>query len=192
MMSQGRAAEPTVHQLFKLTGKRALITGACGYLGQAMARALAEAGASVVASSRQLERAQALAATLPVTEPSKQRDYAVELDHMDERSIGSSFDRAVKLAGGLEVLVNNGHEPNSADWTAVTAAESNRQLANASGYFLLARLLRNHAVERGKAASIVMFAVQCTVWSAHTPTPAPSSARPVRSPIIRSKVASST
>jgi len=153
----GEAAEPTVQQLFDLTGKRALITGACGYLGRAMARALAEAGASVVASSRQIERAEKLAATLPLTKPGDQRHFAVELDHMDERSISSGFEHAIELAGGLEVLVNNGHEPNPADWTNVTAAEFNRQLANATGYFLLARLLRNHAVECGKPASIVML-----------------------------------
>src|SRR4051812_3269400 len=44
--------DPTIPQLFDLTGKVALISGASGYLGTAMSRALAEAGASVVCSSR--------------------------------------------------------------------------------------------------------------------------------------------
>ena len=45
-------AEPTIHELFDLSGKVALITGATGFLGSAMSRALSEAGASVVISSR--------------------------------------------------------------------------------------------------------------------------------------------
>ena len=49
--------EPTVKQLFDLTGRVALITGASGHLGSALARALAEAGASVVCASRDLTRA---------------------------------------------------------------------------------------------------------------------------------------
>ncbi len=45
--------EPTFQELFDLTGKVALITGGTGHLGSAMALALAEAGASVVITSRE-------------------------------------------------------------------------------------------------------------------------------------------
>src|SRR5579885_3594911 len=57
--------EPTVQQLFDLTGKVALITGGTGYLGSAMARALAEAGARVVLTSRDPHRAAEAARSLP-------------------------------------------------------------------------------------------------------------------------------
>ena len=40
-MSAPMDQEPTVQELFDLTDKVALITGATGYLGSAMARALA-------------------------------------------------------------------------------------------------------------------------------------------------------
>ncbi|HAW28504.1 MAG TPA: short-chain dehydrogenase, partial [Planctomycetaceae bacterium] len=40
--------EPTIQELFDLSGKTVLISGASGYLGSAMARGLAEAGARVV------------------------------------------------------------------------------------------------------------------------------------------------
>ena len=39
----------------------------------------------------------------------------------------------------------------------MTADQFNRQLANATGYFLLARLLRDHVVQRGAPASIIML-----------------------------------
>ncbi len=50
--------------LFNLDGRIALITGGSQGLGFAMARALAEAGANVVVTSRQSEKAQASAAAM--------------------------------------------------------------------------------------------------------------------------------
>src|SRR4051812_12318758 len=57
--------EPTVQELFDLTGKVVLLTGGTGHLGPAMARALAEAGAVVVLTGRDQARADAAAAALP-------------------------------------------------------------------------------------------------------------------------------
>ena len=154
-MSDSRSNEPTVSELFDLSGKRALVTGASGYLGGAMARALAEAGATVVVGSRDLSRARAVAAGLPAAGDTPHQ--AVELDHMDEASLERGFRQAADAAGGLDVLVNNGHEPLANDWTDVTAAQFNRQLANATGYFLLARRMRNHAVGRASPASVILL-----------------------------------
>jgi NAD(P)-dependent dehydrogenase (short-subunit alcohol dehydrogenase family) len=144
--------EPTIHELFDLTGRVVLITGGTGHLGSAMSRALAEAGATVVIASRDAERAKAAAAMLPGTD-----HHGVALDHMDPFAIERGFAEAVSLKGRIDVLVNNGHEAQPADWTTVTAEQFTRQLANATGYFLLARLLRNHAVERSAPASIVLL-----------------------------------
>lgn len=143
--------EPTIQQLFDLSGRTALITGASGYLGTSLARALAEAGARVVVASRSLEKAQASAAALGPGH------LAVALDHLDEPSLERGFTEAVRLSGGLDVLVNNGHAVLAADWRSVTGEQFTRQLANATGYFLLARHLRDHAVGRGKPASIVLL-----------------------------------
>jgi gluconate 5-dehydrogenase len=146
---------PTVQQLFDLSGRVALVTGASGHLGAALAEALAEAGARVVVASRDLNIAQAAAAKLSGKESA--RHVGVAIDHMDEASIERGFAEAVKAAGQIDVLVNNGHEPLSADWRSVTSEQFTRQLANATGYFLLSRLLRDHAVERGAPASIVLL-----------------------------------
>jgi NAD(P)-dependent dehydrogenase (short-subunit alcohol dehydrogenase family) len=148
-------AEPTIHELFDLSGKVALITGATGYLGSAMARALSEAGASVVISSRDKERAQAAAGKLPVV--GSACHHGIRLDHQDAASVEQGFADALALAGKIDVLVNNGNEAQGKDWTNITAEEFTRQLANATGYFLLARLTRDHVVARGAPASIVML-----------------------------------
>ena len=58
-------SEPTIKQLFDLTGKVAIVTGAAGWLGSAMSRALAEAGASLVVTSRDAGRAAEFAGSLP-------------------------------------------------------------------------------------------------------------------------------
>jgi gluconate 5-dehydrogenase len=147
------SAEPTIQQLFNLTGKTALVTGGTGHLGTATCRALAEAGARVIVSSRELARGQAAAATLC----GSQEHLAVEVDQMQPDSIQRGWSQALEAAGQIDVLVNNGHEGLGADWVTVTPEQFSRQLANATGYFLLARLLRNHAVARGGGASIIML-----------------------------------
>jgi len=145
----------TVQELFDLTGRVALITGARGHLGRALADALAEAGARVVVSSRQLDRARTVAESLGGKESG--RHLAVELDHLDEPSIARGFDEAAAAAGHIDILVNNGHDPLAADWSTVTAEQFQRQLANLTGYFLLARRLREHAVAAGRPASVVLL-----------------------------------
>jgi NAD(P)-dependent dehydrogenase (short-subunit alcohol dehydrogenase family) len=142
-------------ELLSLRGKVALITGATGHLGGALAAALAEAGASVVVSSRTLANAEAAASQLPRV--GEATHHAVAIDHMDEASIHSGFDAALRKTGRIDVLVNNGHEPLGADWTTVTAEQFNRNLSNATGYFLLARHLHEHAAARGGGGGSVIM-----------------------------------
>ena len=146
---------PTVHRLFDLSGRVALITGGTGHLGSAMACALAEAGARVVVASRNADRAATAAAALPHT--SESAHFGVEIDQLDETSIRRGFDRVIDQAGRLDILVNNGHDPTASDWSTVTADEFNRQLANATGYFLLSRLLHDHAAARGGGGSVIVI-----------------------------------
>ena len=147
--------EPTVQELFDLSGKTSLISGASGYLGGAMARALAEAGSRVVVTSRDADRARAVAAELPDAHGAGHQGFA--LDQMDAESIDRALAEILDEVGRVDVLVNNGHDPLASDWTDVTPEQFTRQLANATGYFQLARLVRDHAVERGGPASIVML-----------------------------------
>lgn len=149
------STEPTVSQLFDLTGKVALITGATGYLGVSLASALAEAGATVVVTSRDQAKAQQFADSLP--QPAGAKHLGVALDYMDPASIERGAAEAIRLAGRVDVLVNNGYERVTADWTKVTGEQFTRQLSNATGCFLLARLVREHAAQRGGGASIIML-----------------------------------
>ena len=78
-------ANPDVQSLFDLSGKVALISGASGYLGSAMSSALAEAGATVIVTSRDADRAAAAAAALP--QPGNASHHALVMDQHDPQSI---------------------------------------------------------------------------------------------------------
>ena len=148
-------SEPTIQKLFDLTGRVALITGGSGYLGQSLSRALAEAGATVVIGSRDRNRAQSVADGLP--SPGGAAHYAVTLDQLNEASLNKGFDEAVTAAGQVDILINNGQQGHALDLTNVTAEAFNKDLQNATGYFLLARRLRDHVVSRSVPGSIVMI-----------------------------------
>ncbi len=144
-----------VTDLLSLRGKAAFISGASGFLGSAMAQALAEAGASVVVSSRKLSQAEQVAGSLPSVDGTKH--FAVEMDQMEESSIQAGFERAIQLAEKIDVLVNNGQESHPQDWRDVTAEQFNRMLQNATGYFLLSRMMRDHVVGRGTPGSVILL-----------------------------------
>lgn len=146
---------PDSHSPFDLTDRTALITGASGHLGRALAHGLAAAGARVVVSSRRLELARQVAAELP-SRPGIEHP-AVQLDHLNEQSIEQGFKDAVQRVSQIDILVNNGHAPLAKDWTTTTAHEFNQQMENLTGYFLLARHMRDHVVRHQAGGSIVLL-----------------------------------
>ena len=147
--------EPTIDELFDLSGRTVLITGGSGFLGRSFSRALAEAGASVVVASRSQDRAQAVVNDLPAVADATH--HAVVLDQLDPISIDAGFESAVGVAGKVDILINNGQQGHALDLTDVTAEAFNQDLQNVTGYFLLARRLHDHLLSRNAAGSIVMI-----------------------------------
>lgn len=91
---------------FSLAGKRALVTGASRGIGQAMAIALAEAGADVICASSSeqgcnntVEQIRALG-TVNVAQ--------VHADLLDMQAVEAMAEQALTLWGGIDILVNNG------------------------------------------------------------------------------------
>lgn len=93
----------TVLESFDLTSKKALVTGAAGGLGAAMAEALAEAGAEVVILDISTK-------TLQVAESLRSRSLSVSpitCDVRDRDQIRHSYEEVLLLTGGtLDILVN--------------------------------------------------------------------------------------
>jgi 3-oxoacyl-[acyl-carrier protein] reductase len=90
--------------LFDLTGKVALITGASSGLGVRFAEALAEAGAAVALVARRSERLDAVRAHI---EASGGRAIAITADVLDRGAMARAFDRAEAELGIVDILINN-------------------------------------------------------------------------------------
>jgi NAD(P)-dependent dehydrogenase (short-subunit alcohol dehydrogenase family) len=86
-----------------LDDTRVLVTGGTSGLGRAMAAALVQAGARVVLTSRDAQRAEAVAEELAAPPGA----LGIELDVRDATSVSAGVDRAYGLLGGLDMLVNN-------------------------------------------------------------------------------------
>ncbi len=87
--------------MFDLTGRVALVTGASGGIGGAIARALRAQGATVVASGTRAAALDALAAELG------QGVVPVPCDLRDAAAVEGLVERAEGAAGKVDILVNN-------------------------------------------------------------------------------------
>lgn len=92
------------NQLFQLTGKVALITGASKGIGEQIARYLAQFGAKVVISSRRQADLDELAEDIRKTGGEV---TAIEARMGDEAQTKHLFDKTVEIYGGIDILVNN-------------------------------------------------------------------------------------
>ncbi|GJE10186.1 MULTISPECIES: 3-oxoacyl-[acyl-carrier-protein] reductase [Methylobacterium] len=87
--------------MFELTGRKALVTGATGGLGQAIARTLHAQGATVALSGTRPQALEALAAELG------ERAQPVAADLADRDSVEGLVPAAEAAIGPLDILVNN-------------------------------------------------------------------------------------
>lgn len=87
--------------MFDLNGKNALITGASGGIGGAIATALHNAGATVALSGTRVEPLEALAAQLG------DRAHVLPCNLSDAEAVTALPKQAADLMGSVDVLVNN-------------------------------------------------------------------------------------
>jgi 3-oxoacyl-[acyl-carrier protein] reductase len=88
--------------MFALTGRKALVTGATGGLGGAIARAFHAQGADVAISGTRREALDALRAEL-----GGERVHVVEANLADTAAVEGLVPAAEAALGGLDILVNN-------------------------------------------------------------------------------------
>jgi 3-oxoacyl-[acyl-carrier protein] reductase len=87
--------------MFDLTDRMALVTGATGGIGGAIARALHKQGATVAVSGRQTDKLDKLAAELG------SRVHVLPCDLGDRVAVGGLVDAAIGRMGRVDILVNN-------------------------------------------------------------------------------------
>ena len=94
-----------VFDMFDMKNKVAIVTGACAWLGYDMAQALAEAGCSVIITSRKLEKAQEAAKKLG--DAYGIDTLGLQMDQCVFEQVADMAKKAHEWKGRIDVLINN-------------------------------------------------------------------------------------
>ena len=156
MIDAERLVRRTIQQLFDLRGKTALITGGSRGLGLQLARALGEAGATLMLSSRKAQDLEQAAGELKA-EGIDARWIAA--DCAQDTEIQRLADETLAQFGHLDILVNNA----GASWGApaedhpVDAWDKVMNL-NVRGYFLLSQRIAKQSMIARRSGRIINVA----------------------------------
>lgn len=146
-------------QLFSLSGKTAIVTGACGLLGRHHCQALAEAGAQVVAADLDEVACNALARSLG------DENMGLGMDVADPASVGRARERILEKYGHIDVLVNNAAINDKFEDPVLGSKQSMFEhyplemwdkswKVNVSGVFLCSQILGGVMAEQGSGSII--------------------------------------
>ena len=141
-----------------LQDSRAVVTGGGRGIGAAVARALAEAGASVVVASRTEADIEQLASQLRAE---GHQAWSVACDVSDPQSIRELAISATDRLGRVDILVNAAGIASSAPLHKLTLEDWNRVIAvNATGTFLCTQAFISGMVERkwGRVVNVASVA----------------------------------
>jgi NAD(P)-dependent dehydrogenase (short-subunit alcohol dehydrogenase family) len=130
-----------------LKGKTVLITGAARRLGRASALALARAGADVAITFRHSAR-EAQHTVIDLSSFGV-RAVALRCDITDQKSVRGILKEAVKELGGLDILVNNAANYETAEFEKLTLRQWDAIFAsNTRGPFLVSQEALKYLRER--------------------------------------------
>jgi gluconate 5-dehydrogenase len=142
--------------LFDLTGRRALVTGSSQGIGLALARGLAEAGASVVLNGRDRDKLAAAAAQIPGAE-------MAGFDVTDHAEVAQAVD-ALEAVGPIDILVNNAGLQHRAPLEDFPPDAFARLLAaNITGVFNVAQACARHMLPRGRGKIVNIASVNAAL-----------------------------
>jgi gluconate 5-dehydrogenase len=143
---------------FRLDGRLALVTGSSAGIGFALARALAEAGASVVLNGR---GASALAEAAARLAAEGHTVHARNFDVTDRAAVDAGIGAIEAEIGAIEILVNNAgiqrrapfHEFDPDDWAALMRT-------NLDSVFHVGQAVAKHMVARRRGRIVNICSVQ--------------------------------
>ena len=142
--------------MFELTGQTAIVTGAATGIGEAIARRLARAGATIAVADLNTEDAQAVATSIGGD------SFAVSIDISRSDSVGRAVADVLSRRGQIDILVNNaGLGGRAAPLWEQTDEEWQRIIAvNMTGVFNCCRAVITHMRGRkyGRIVSIASIA----------------------------------
>ena len=140
----------------------ALVTGAAGGIGKAIATRLAADGACVVIADLDLEKAQAAAAELGNTDVA----IGIQANVTDEAQVQAGIEAAVLAFGGLDLVVNNAGLSLSKPLLETTAADWDLQHnVMAKGSFLVSRAAAKVLIEQELGGDIIYISSKNSVFA---------------------------
>ena len=146
----------SVHDLFDLTGKVAVVTGAGSGIGVAFAEALSSAGAAVVCAGRRLENIERTAESL---KQAGGEAAAVVADVVSEEAVKQLMKTASDRYGSLDILVNNAGVATVAEPETTSLSDWQRVIdINLTGVFLCAREAAVTMISQGHGGHIINIA----------------------------------
>jgi 3-oxoacyl-[acyl-carrier protein] reductase len=138
-----------------LEDRVAVITGAGGEIGLAIASRLAVMGAAVIVNHRDGSDAEAAQRTAAAVQAAGSRCMVVEADISDSAAVQRLFDSAVTEFGQLDILVNNAGVGVFGPVTELTDADFERAVAvNLRGVFLFCREAAPRLVDGGRVITL--------------------------------------
>lgn len=142
-----------------------LITGGAGGIGSATCQRFVSEGMHVVITDINLERAQQVA--LEINQKfGEGRAIAAKMDVTNEQAIKESYEKAILMYGGVDVVVNNAGLATSSPFEETTLKEWNLNMdVLATGYFLVAREAFKIMKKQGRGGSMVFVASKNSVYA---------------------------
>jgi gluconate 5-dehydrogenase len=148
----------TILQQFDITGRIALITGSSGGIGFALAKGLAQAGATVVLNGRDTDK---LSHAANLLEAEGIHAHAVAFDVTDAAAVEAGIARIEADIGAIDILINNAgmtrrarlDEFKDEDW-------HNIMRTNIDSVFMVGRSVAKHMIARGAGKIINIASVQ--------------------------------
>ena len=138
----------------RLSGKRALVTGAARGIGAAIALKLAQDGADVaITYEKSAEKAEALAAEIRAL---GRKAVAIQADAASPTAVKTAVGQTVAELGGLDILVNNAGVGGGGGLVADQSLEDIDHLLNVNvrGVFLTTQAALAHIPDGGRIISI--------------------------------------
>lgn len=138
-----------------LAGRIAVVTGAGSGLGKGIASGLAGAGAVVFFADIDMPAAQEAAEAVN-TSGGCQCGYALSMDVTSEASVAEAFARVIRLAGGLDIVVNCAGIAPAHELVDFPLDQWERTLQiNLTGYFLVTREAARIMREQGVGGAVI-------------------------------------